>query len=322
MKINNIKKGPILITGGTGFLGSHLAEKLINANVQIFCSYRSINPHSYFYARNLHKKITTVELDVINFQELYNFVQKKEISYIFHLAAQPLVTVAYSNPLDTLYTNILGTINILECSRIISAIQGVVIASSDKAYGPPRKKQYAEKDQLNGKHPYDVSKLSADFISQTYYKTYNIPVSIIRCGNIYGEGDLHFSRIVPGVLKSIITNKEFEIRSNGNYIRDYIYVKDVVNALVLVMNNIQQTRSEIFNISTSETLSVLEVVEIIEKSLGTKVSYLIKNESVGEIIKQSLNYEKINKFLSWSPEHTTRSVMPYIYEWYKKYFNK
>ena len=150
------------------------------------------------------------------------------------MAAQALVEDAYINPKYTLENNIISTINVLEAVRLNPQIKGVVVASSDKAYGKLNKNQYIETDPLSGDHPYDTSKSVTDLLSTTYYKTYKIPVVVTRFGNIYGEGDLNFSRIIPGIMESIIKNSELRIRSNGKYVRDYLYVKDVVNGYLLL----------------------------------------------------------------------------------------
>ena len=232
------------------------------------------------------------------------------------MAAQALVEEAYKNPKHTLDNNILSTINVLEAVRINPQIKGLVVASSDKAYGKLKVAKYSESSPLSGDHPYDTSKSVTDLLSTTYYKTYKIPVVVTRFGNIYGEGDLNFSRIIPGIMKSIIQNSELRIRSNGKYVRDYLYVKDVVNGYILLAENIGKVKGEAFNFGSDDTLTVLEVIKQVEKVLDKKINYKILNIAKNEIPYQSLDYSKIKKTLGWKPKENIKSKAGKILGWY------
>jgi len=306
----------VLVTGGTGFVGSHLVEELIKQKVNIITTFQTLNPLSYFFTQKLDRKTTMVNCDVCDYEKVFDIVTKFNIDYIFHLAAQPLVDVAYHNPKRTLYSNILGTINVLESARLFPKVKAVIVASSDKAYGKHGKKQYTEEDALKGDHPYEVSKSSADLIAYSYYKTYSVPVVTTRFGNIYGEGDLNFSRIIPCSMKSLIDNEILEIRSNGKYIRDYLYVKDVVSGYILLAKNIQKTRGEAFNFGSDETLSVIELIQLIEKILNKKLKYHILNIAKNEIPYQSLDCNKLRKAITWKQEYNLNKTIRKIYQWY------
>jgi CDP-glucose 4,6-dehydratase len=316
--MNNFKGKNILVTGGTGFVGSHLVEELVRLDANVITTHISLNPRSYFSTRNLGKFVTMVNVDICNFESIFDVIAKFKIDYIFHLAAQPLVDVAYHNPRRTLESNIMGTVNILESCRLYKNIRGVVVASSDKAYGKLQKDKYFESDALKGDHPYEVSKSAADLICNTYFKTYDVPVIITRFGNIYGEGDLNFSRIVPGIIRSLFSKNTLEIRSNGKYVRDYLYVKDVVSAYLLLASNIEKAKGEAYNFGSEETLSVIEVIRRIEKSMNKKVNYKILNNAVNEIPYQSLDYSKIKKAFAWKAKNNFASTIKKIYSWYSK----
>ncbi len=179
-----LKNKNILVTGGTGFIGGHLVRALLEENCKIIIPYQDTNPNSYFFEQKLEKKAILAFCDLKSFKRTLDLITKYEIDFIFHLAAQAIVTTAYHNPLETLETNIMGTANILEASRLYRKIEGIIVTSSDKAYGKiPRA---SEIDPLTGDHPYEVSKSAADLIATTYYKTYNLPVVITRFGNVYG----------------------------------------------------------------------------------------------------------------------------------------
>jgi len=329
-RIMKIINKNILVTGGTGFVGSHLVEELVKKGAQVVVPYRSVDPYSYFASQKLAEKTILVTGDVKNKNRVFDIVVKYEIDYIFHLAAQAIVTTAYHNPWETIASNIIGTTNILETARLYPNIKGIIVASSDKAYGKLRnrhpeldsgsisRKKYIETDPLRGDRPYEVSKSSADLIAYSYYKTYDLSVVITRFGNIYGEGDLNFSRIIPGIMKSIIRNEALEIRSDGKYVRDYLYVKDVVNGYLLLAKNIKKIKGEAFNFGSNETLSVIELIKLIEKKLNKKINYKILNIAKNEIPYQSLNYDKIKKRLGWKPKYSISETIQKISSWYKE----
>lgn len=320
------KNKNILVTGGTGFVGSHLVEELANQGANVVTTFLELDPNSYFFTQNLNKKVVMVNADVEDFEKMHDIITKNNIEYIFHLAAQALVETAFYNPKRTLTTNITGTVNVLESSRLYPKVKAVIVASSDKAYGKLNvvksrlnRDKYIETDPLRGDHPYEVSKSAADLICYTYFKTYGVPVVTTRFGNIYGEGDLNFSRIIPGIMKSLITNEKLELRSNGKFIRDYLYVKDVVSGYLLLAKNISKTKGEAYNFGSKETLSVLEVIKLVGKTLKKKVNYKILNTAKNEIPYQSLDFSKIKKQLGWDPKSTIKQTINRIETWYELY---
>jgi CDP-glucose 4,6-dehydratase len=308
----------VLVSGGTGFVGSHLVEKLYATGARVVTTIQTHNPQSYFFTQKLYTKVTSVETDINDFDSVFDVVTRFNVEYIFHLAAQPLVDVAFDNPRKTLNTNIVGTINFLESARLFPHVKGVLVASSDKAYGKLDKEKYLETDALKGDHPYEVSKSAADLICYSYFKTYGVPVITTRFGNIYGEGDLNYSRILPGALRSLITDTELVIRSDGKYVRDYLYVKDVVDGYVLLADHVEKYKGEAFNFGSDDSLTVLQVLEQIEKSLNKKLKYTIANTARNEIPYQSLDYSKIQNAVGWKPARSLASVLPSVYEWYKQ----
>ena len=310
----------ILVTGGTGFIGSHLAERLIDLKAKVIVPYQSVDPNSYFVSQGLDRKSTLAVCDLKDFGRVFDIICKYEIEYIFHLGAQAIVTVAYDNPAEAFETNILGTVNVLEAARLYGKALGIVVTSSDKAYGKiPRA---SELSPLGGDHPYETSKAAADLITTTYFKTYDLPVVVTRFGNVYGEGDLNFNRIIPGIMKSIINGEVLQIRSNGKYIRDYVYVKDVIEAIVTLAKNIKRVKGEAFNISSYENLSVIEVIKKIESIMDRKIQYRILSNAINEIPKQSINFNKIKNLLGWKPKSNLTHTTAQIHKWYATYFDR
>lgn len=318
MEIKNIFKNKnVLVTGGTGFVGSHLVEELVNLGAKVITTFEYTDPSSYFIVKGLDKKVTMVNIDIGQFDKVFDIVTKLEVDFIFHLAAQAIVTTAYANPRRTLESNIMGTTNILESARLYPKVKAVVVASSDKAYGKLESGQYVETDPLKGDHPYDVSKSTTDLIANMYFKTYQVPVVTSRFGNIYGEGDNNFSRIIPGIMMSLLNNETLELRSDGKAVRDYLYVKDVVKGYLMLAEKIDETKGEAFNFGSNDTLSVIELIEEIEKVLEIKVPYKVLNIAKNEIPYQSLNYDKIKK-LGWKNESLVSKTAENIFKWYKR----
>lgn len=311
-----LKGKKILVTGGTGFIGSNLVSKLLLMDAEVIVSDIALQPHSLFIVNRLHQKAKLIISDVRIKKDVISLFEDNKPDYVIHLAAQAVVETAYKSPVETLETNINGTINVLETARFMPSIKSIIVASTDKAYGKTEK-TYSENFPLRGDHPYDVSKSAADLICQTYFKTYKTPVVITRFGNVYGEGDLHFDRIVPGICKSIIRNQTLEIRSDGKYVRDYLYVDDVVNGYIFLLNQNSKVHGEAFNFSSGDKLSVLELIEKANKVTKSKIDYVILNSAKNEIPYQHLNDKKIKK-LGWRNNYRFDTIFQEVLNWYRK----
>lgn len=317
---NYFKNKRVLVTGATGLVGGHITEKLVAQGAIVFITRRSKDSRSYFSEKKLDEKTISAVCDIKDYNRVFDVISKYEIEYIFHIAAQPIVPTAFINPKEALETNIMGTVNVLEAARHCPNIKGVVVASSDKAYGK-KCNNADESAPMAGDHPYDVSKSCADLIARTYAKTYGLPVAVSRFGNIYGPGDINMNRVIPGVMKAIVFDETLEIRSDGTFIRDYVYVKDVADGYLLLMENINKVKGEAFNFSTGYNLSVLQLIEKISEVVGQKCKYKITNNQTNEIPAQSLNYDKAIEVLGWKSNYTFEEGMRETYEWYKKYLS-
>lgn len=300
-------------------VGGHIVEKLIAQGATVFITRRSTDSRSYFTKNDFGQKTISAFCDIKDYNRVFNVISKYEIEYIFHVAAQPIVTTAFVNPKEALEVNIMGTVNILEAARNCPQVKGVVVASSDKAYGK-KCDNAAESAPMAGDHPYDVSKSCADLIARAYAKTYGLPVAVSRFGNIYGPGDLNLNRLIPGIMKALILEETLEVRSDGNFIRDYVYVKDVADGYLLLMENVVKFKGEAFNFSTGYNFSVLQLIEKISRVIGQECRYKILNNQQNEIPFQSLNYEKATKVLGWKSAHTFEEGIKETFEWYNKYF--
>jgi CDP-glucose 4,6-dehydratase len=312
----------VFITGCTGLLGSYLSEELVNKGANLIGLVRDNVPKSNLCLSGVINNMTVVKGEVEDYFLIERIMNEYEIEIVFHLAAQTIVGISNTSPMSTFKSNIEGTWNVLEAARRVKRIKGVIVASSDKAYGEQDKLPYYEDAPLKGYFPYDVSKSCADLISRMYFKTYNLPVCIVRCGNFYGGGDLNFNRIVPGTIRDLLNNKRPVIRSDGKYIRDYIYIKDAVNAYMLLAQKMWEKNilGEAFNFSYGEPVTVIKLVDMIlgimeKKNLKPK----ILNQAMNEIRKQYLSSDKAKKILGWKPRYSLEEGLKETIEWYREY---
>lgn len=309
----------VLVTGGAGFIGGHVVEELLANKCTVIVADIQKPCKSYFFLNRFHHKADYRRIDITKRRSVEFLFADTRPSHVIHLAALPIVEDAYTRPRQAFETNIMGTVNILEACRKRPEIKGIIVASSDKAYGKTRK-PYTEQSPLKGDHPYDVSKSCEDLIAQTYAKTYNLPIVITRFGNVYGEGDLHFDRIVPGICKSVIRHAALDIRSDGTFIRDYVYVKDVALAYLFLLDRVSDLSGEAFNVGSRTTCSVLELVRKAKLALHKPVSYTIRNTAINEIPYQHLVDKKIRK-LGWKNRWLFEKSIRKTYRWYQSYFS-
>jgi CDP-glucose 4,6-dehydratase len=246
-----------------------------------------------------------------------------EIDTVFHLAAQTIVPVANRNPVGTFQSNIAGTWTVLEACRRSPTVRQIVIASSDKAYGDADQLPYDERTPLRGRFPYDASKACSDLIAQSYAATFQTPVTITRCGNFFGGGDLNWNRIIPGTIRSIIRSEPPVIRSDGKLVRDYFYAEDGAAAYMLLAERLAANpdlRGEAFNFSNETQVTVAELVERILHAMDSPIRPVIRNEATHEIRRQFLNADKARRILGWQPEHSLDQGLAKTIAWYRSFF--
>ena len=313
----------VLVTGATGLVGAWLVKDLLARGAAVVALVRDQDPQSELFRSGDIQRVSVVSGALEDFFALERAVSEHETDTVFHLAAQPIVGVAHRFPLQSFESNVRGTYHVLEACRIHSAlVRRVVVASSDKAYGASKQLPYTEDMPLAGSHPYEVSKSCADLIAQSYHHTFGMPVGIARCGNIFGGGDLNWSRIVPGTVRSFLNGERPVLRSDGGSIRDYIYVKDVVRAYMCLAEALDDTaiHGEAFNFSPESRITVLELVRSIQHEM--KCDHLapdVQNTARGEIASQYLSSEKAKRVLDWQPKYSLEQGLGETIEWYREY---
>lgn len=314
----------VFVTGCSGFLGSYLVAELVRKGANVTGLMRDFVSNAHLYTTKDAQKINIVNGSLEDLQILERSLGEYEIDTVFHLAAQAIVGIANRNPISTFHANILGTWNILEACRRSPMVQRIIVASSDKAYGDQEKLPYDENMPLQGKHPYDVSKSCADLIAQTYAHTYNLPVAITRCGNLYGGGDANFNRIIPQTIRAVLKKESPIIRSDGTFIRDYFYVEDAVNAYLLLAEKMEELNltGEAFNFSNEIQLTVVALVEKILKIMNSDLKPVILNEGNYEIKHQYLSAEKARNILGWKPLYHIEEGLEKTIKWYTDFFKE
>ncbi len=311
----------VLVTGATGIVGSHLCTALLARGAYVVGQVRDEDPQSSFYRDGTALRCSVVRGELQRYEDCLRAINAHDIEVVFHLGAQTLVGAALREPLETFESNVRGTYNLLEASRCMTGlVKAVIVASSDKAYGESAVLPYTEEMPLAGRHPYDVSKSCTDLLTTCYAATYDLPVTVARCGNIYGPGDLNWSRIVPGTIRSLLSNEPPVLRSDGRNVRDYIYVADVVDAYLALAEAIDDphVRGEAFNFSPESRIDVLEVTRTIMHLMNIEFEPVILSVATHEIKEQTLDSRKARSMLGWSPRWTLEAGLRETIPWYRK----
>jgi CDP-glucose 4,6-dehydratase len=306
---------PVFVTGGSGLLGTCLVARLQAAGAEVACLLRE-------GGKPAPPGVRAVCCDLRDSPALERELREREIKTVFHLAAQAIVGIALKDPVATFETNVTGTWSLLDACRRAGTIEQILVASSDKAYGIHEQLPYTEESALLGRAPYEASKACADLLAQSYAGTYGLPIAITRCGNFYGGGDLSWNRVVPGTIRSLLHCERPVIRSNGKFVRDYLYVEDGADAYLLLAERLAadpSLRGEAFNFAGG-AIDVLGLVERIRVAMGSELQPVVLNQASNEIPTQILSSDKAMARFGWRPAHTLDQGLAKAIAWYREYF--
>jgi CDP-glucose 4,6-dehydratase len=313
---------PVLVTGATGLLGSWLVKRLLASHANVVCLVRDWVPQSEAVRSGALDQVTVVRGDICDLEILDRTLAEYEIDTVFHLAAQTIVGVANRSPAATFEVNVRGAWNVFEACRA-QAVELVLFASSDKAYGSSDELPYREDFPLRAAYPYDASKAAADVIARGYAETYGLTLAVTRFANIYGGGDLNFTRLIPETAIAVAEGRSPVIRSDGSPKRDFLHVDDAVSAYLAIAAALGEddgAAGEAFNAGGDRPHSVREVVDLIAAVSGSDVvpEYGPGLPS-GEIRDQYLDSSKLTELTGWRPAVELRDGLARTLDWYREH---
>ena len=324
----------IIVTGHTGFKGSWICLILwiFGAKIIGISSYDLGKKSNYYFLKIKSKIFKEYKTDIKDFNKLKSIILKIKPDLVFHLAAQSLVSNSVKNPLNTFNTNIIGTINILESLRYLKKKCSAVIITSDKCYlNKEIQRGYVETDVLGGIDPYSASKASAEIVFNSYYNTYfkknkYISIATARAGNVIGGGDFSKDRIIPDVIRSIITNSILKIRSPKST-RPWQHVLEPLRGYIDLSINLHQNFKNSggnfnFGPRIRENFTVIEIIKMIKFRIPDLKVKIDKSFRIKESGLLRLNCKKANHMLNWKPYLNTKQSINLTIDWYKDYINK
>ncbi|MGA9370555.1 MAG: NAD-dependent epimerase/dehydratase family protein [Solirubrobacterales bacterium] len=309
-----------LVTGARGFAGSWVAKALLDSGAEVTSLDRDSEGASGLELLGIAGDVHDITGDLRDGDLVASTLRQDSIDTVFHLAAQAIVGDANASPIPTFEANIQGTWVLLDACRV-ARIQAVVVASSDKAYGPHDELPYTEDSALQPIYPYDVSKAATDLIARSYWHTHGLPVAVTRLANIYGGGDRNFSRLIPESVTTVLDGRRPVIRSDGSPERDFLHVEDAASAYLAIAEALAQGRAsgEAFNAGWGRPNPVREVVDLIcELGPGeVEPDYRGAGNPSGEIERQYLDSTKIRTEIGWEPRVELREGIRRTLEWYE-----
>ena len=309
-----------LVTGGQGFIGGHLVRALLERGDEVVVLDLPEAPGRALELHGIAGRVELIEGDVADGSAVDRATAG--VDSVFHLAAQTLVGPAAEDPAGTFRSNVEGTWTVLEAARE-AAVGAVVVASSDKAYGPSDSLPYREGDELRPAAPYEGSKAAADVISRSYWRSWELPVGVTRLANVYGGGDLNSSRLIPEVVTAYLAGRAPRIRSDGSPRRDFLHVADAVAAYLAIEGAVKAGpgRGEALNAGTGEPRSVREVIAAIKEATGSdqEPDYLLDRNPDGEIDSQYVDASRLEEVAGWRPRISFEEGIAEAVEWYSRH---
>ena len=316
----------VLVTGAQGFVGSWLAERLLDAGADVVALRRDFDPKARFRTDGIEERCILAQADVTDYESMLRVLNEHEVTSVFHLAAQTIVATANRSPLSTFDANIRGTYVLLEACRAAGVVGAplseVVVASSDKAYGSHADLPYREDSALQARFPYDVSKACTDMLARSYAHTYDLPVAVTRLANVYGGGDLNWSRIVPDTARALAQGDRPVIRSDGTPERDFLYIEDAVDAYLAVAGSLgrPELSGRAWNAGCGSPVPVLELVERLIAASGCDIEPDVQGSGSprAEIERQYLDSTAIREELGWEPRYGLDEGLAATWQWYEQ----
>ncbi len=316
----NWKNKNVLVTGAAGFIGSHLVEKLagLGANVTAFVRYNSRGDIGLlkFLPEDLLKEVKIVRGDLKDPVAVARAVKKQEV--VFHLAALIGIPYSYVHPIDYVQTNVMGTSYVLSAC-MEENIEKVVHTSTSEVYGSARYVPIDEEHPLQGQSPYSASKIGADQMALSFYRAFNLPVTVLRPFNTYGPRQ-STRAVIPTIITQVLKTGSVRLGSLSPT-RDLTFVSDTVNGFLKIAE-VPETSGEVINVGASRTISIGDLAGMIFEILGVKADITAEDTRVrpekSEVERLMANNEKAKKIMNWSPEVSLAEGLGLTIEWIRK----
>lgn len=315
-----MQHAPVVVTGATGFLGSWVVRKLLDRGDRVVATSR----RPVEGCRRSSGALSLVQCDLGRVDDVRELLRAHSAGTVLHLAGEATIHPGRSDPLSTFRANVENTWTVLEGCRREASVSSVVVVSSDKAYGESNQLPYTEDTPLLGRGPYEVSKACADLVAQSYGRSLDLPVAVLRPGNFYGGGDLNWSRLAPSVLRSTFAGEPVVLRSDGASVRDYLYVEDAADAVLTAADALHDEpllRGQAFNVAARCRMSTADFVSGLVRAAGVDTGVVLGARSSAEISEQHLDPRKFEETFGWRAATAFETGLARTVEWYRRHLS-
>jgi len=300
----------ILVTGGAGFIGSHLVDRLVKYHQVVI-----VDNLSTGLIENINKKAIFYKADITDTKKMKNIFKKEIPEIVSHCAAIVNVRKSMVEPMSTINVNVLGSLNILECCREFGIKKIIFHSTGGACYGNP---EYLPADEKHPTRPisiYGISKKTVEDMLFSYSQNYGLDYTVLRYSNIYGprQNTSDEVGVISIFIEAMLANKRPTIFGDGSQTRDYLFIDDVINANIIML---KKGKNEIFNVGTGKETSIKKIFDIIKNNLSSDIKPEYEKERKGDIKRISLSIEKIKKF-GWNPKISSEEGIRKTIEYYK-----
>jgi len=308
----------ILVTGSSGFIGSHLTEYLVRKGYKVvaFDRYNSNNDYGWLENSKYKKKINFILGDIRDYDSVFKAM--KGCDGVMHLAALIGIPYSYFSPTAYVKTNVEGTLNVIEAAKNLKLKQ-IIITSTSEVYGSANKKKLNENDELKAQSPYAATKISADQLSLSFFRSFGLPIKIIRPFNTFGPRQ-SARAVIPTILTQAITQKNIKI-GNLDAIRDFLFVEDLCSAYEKIYNS-RKLFGEVINVGSDKEIKIKNLISKVSKILNKKFKIIVDKKRIrprlSEVTRLKCDNRKIKKFTKWEPKYDLDNGLRIFIDWLKK----
>ena len=308
-----VKTESILVTGGAGFIGSHIVDRLIEKRFNVIV----LDDLSSGYRENINPKAHFYKADITNAKKLESIFRKEMPTYVVHAAANIKVSHSVKNPIYDAKTNIIGGINVIKCSKQNNVKKIIYLSTGGALYGNPEYLPVDEHHQIKPISPYGVSKYAIELYLYSYFINFNMNFVTLRFSNVYGPRDrIKSDHVIPSFIYKLLNKKSPIITGDGNQGRDFIYVEDVVSAVMLSLK--RKTKDKVFNIGTEKLISINELFYEVKNILKVNVEPKYVEKRKGDVKEVYLNAKRAKEHLGWKPVTDLQSGLKATIKWFKE----